>query len=97
MCLPGVAPAVVTGNELSQESTALPKVGWIARLEGLPKDLTWPPAEASTEGLRWAPKELATGMGIPDKALVTETSLLGEKLGQQPSVGTSGPGTAARE
>ena len=88
--------AVGTGDKLSKESTALPKVDWIARLGGLPDGLTWPPAAAGARGLRWTSEELAMDMEDPDKALVTETCLPVGKLGQQPSLGTSVPSAVAR-
>ena len=65
-------------------------------MEGWPEELTWPAAAAGTEGLRQAPEELATGMGIPDEALVTDTGLPVGNLGQQPRVGTADPGAAAK-
>ena len=88
--------AVGTGNKLLEESAALPKVGWIARLEALPRNLTGPPAAANNEGFKGAPKELATGMGIPDKALVTEAVPPTGNLGQQPKAGTADPGASAK-
>ena len=43
-----------------------------------------------------SPEKLATGMGIPDKALVTEALLPTGNLGQQPRAGTDDPGAATK-
>ena len=91
-----LALAVGTRNKLSEGSTALPKVGWIASLEAWPKCLTGPPAAATNGGFKLAPEGLATGMGVPDKALVTEAVIPTGKLGQQPRAGTADPGAATK-
>ena len=91
-----LALAVGTRNKLLEESTALPKVGWIARLQVLPKNLTGPPAAANNGGVKEAPGGLATGMRVPGKALVTEVIPPVGKLGQQPRAGTADPGATTK-
>ena len=54
------------------------QVYWKAAHPHMPR----PPAAANNEGFKGPPEGLATGIGAPDKALVTETVLPVGKLGQ---------------
>ena len=91
-----LALAVGTRNKVSEEPTSLPKVGWVARREVFPKPRTGPPAAANNGGCKGTPKELATGMRVPEKALVTEAVIPTGKLGQRPRAGTADPGAATK-